>query len=322
MKVLFPEFMSKQSNKSGKSSESRKSVKSDNEGFIEYFITFLKGLLMGLADVIPGVSGGTIAFITNIYDRFVHGLSNIGSFLSDLIQRVLGKNKKTFKVMWKKIDYRFFIPLLLGTTIAFLIGSKFIPNLIKMYPAFVFSLFVGLILASAYVVYKDIKIHDLSGFIALFFGIFIGVLIAIIPVSGDGAAPSYLFMFIVGAISVIAMIMPGISGSYIILMFGQYSFVLSIFHDFKSFLVKWPYFVIFTVGGIAGILSFSRLLSHLLKKYNSQTLFALTGLMLGAIYRPINDAIVNMSSGSDIIVSVIIFVIGIILVLYLNSFKK
>lgn len=285
-----------------------------------YLLIFLKGLLMGIADVVPGVSGGTIAFITGIYDNFVHGLSKIGTFAKDLI-KIFTKNgwSKVLKSFKKNVDYPFFIPLLLGTTVAFIIGSKFIPPLISQYPAYVFSFFVGLILASAYVVYKDIEEHKLSGWLIGLVGLLIGFAIAILPTAGNGETPSILFVTLIGAISIIAMVMPGISGSYIVLMFGQYTFLLSIVHDLANL---WHYFVAFTVGGIIGILLFSKLLSFLLKKYHAWTMFALTGIMLGAVYRPVNDAIVNLHSSRDIIFSGVLVLVGILLVIYLNSFKK
>lgn len=275
---------------------------------------------MGVADVIPGVSGGTIAFITGIYDRFIYGLSKIGSFAKDLL-KIFTKNgfskvKQSFK---KKVDYPFFIPLLLGTTFAFILGSKFIPPLIKQYPAFVFSFFVGLILASAYIVYKDIEEHKLSGWIMGLLGLIIGFIIAILPVAGDGAKPSILFVTLIGAISIIAMVMPGISGSYIVLMFGQYTFLLSIIRDLANL---WHYFAAFTIGGIIGILFFSRLLSYLLKHFHAWTMFALTGIMLGAVYRPAKDAVFNMYGTGDVVISGVLLMVGAFFVIFLDSFKK
>lgn len=285
-----------------------------------YFLTFVKGLVMGIADVIPGISGGTMALITGIYDRFIDGLSNIGSFFKDLIAKLFGKNKKKFsKLFVEKVDYKMFIPLLFGTTLAFVIGSLFIPNLIETYPALVYSFFAGLIISSAFLIYKTIKVHSFLGFIFGTLGLVVGFVIATLPVQKIGVAPSYPFFMLVGAIAIIAMLLPGISGSYIVLMFGQYHFLLSILSDFSN---KWSYFVVFSIGGLIGILGFSKILSYLLKKYHAITMFTLVGIMLGALYRPINDVVQNVSSTQNIAFSILLFLVGIGLVIGLHNYSN
>lgn len=284
-----------------------------------YFLTFLKGLLMGVADVIPGVSGGTIALITGIYERFVNGLNNITLYLQEKYQNIRGKTRSQNRHIFNRIDFAFFIPLMMGTGLAFVIGSHYIPGMIEKYPAQVYGFFIGLIIASAYILYKGIKKKNLSGYLLGFAAVLVGFLLALIPANPGGGTPNIFWIFVVGAIAVCAMLLPGISGSYIVLVLGQYSFLLSMI---PNILTLWPYFIAFSLGGVVGILAFSKLLSFFLNNHHDLTMFALTGVMVGSVYRPINDTLSHSGDFISGASAVLLLFVGIIVVYLLDRFAN
>lgn len=236
-----------------------------NKAAKEYPPIFFKGLLMGFADIIPGVSGGTIALITGIYERLITAIKNLGFDL-------------------KKIDFNLFIPLGLGIIIAFLIGAEILPHLLEQYPAYVFAFFFGLIAASIKIVHKKIKrktvIELLWGSAALF------IAYEVVGLEYFQTEPTYWFIFIAGFIAICAMLLPGVSGSFMLLMMGQYRFMLEALRD-----LKWGYIFVFIAGAVVSLLSVSRVLSYLLKNYKSQTMAFLTGLMLGALRLPFKEVV-------------------------------
>jgi len=266
---------------------------------MESLWTFLKGLLMGAADIIPGVSGGTIAFITGIYDRLINGLKNAGTHLR--------------KFQLQKIDWQFFIPLVLGIGISFIAGSGIIPELMDTYPGEVYSFFVGLILASAWFVYRQIKAHDATSIIAGVLAFIFGALIALVP-----KAPSVqlnpLWFLGLGMIAICAMLLPGISGSYILLILGQYEYMLQSIHERNLIVVG-----LFAIGAIAGLLIFSRVLAWLLKKYHGATFTGLVGLMLGALAGPVKIAVWQTTHTA---IAGVLFIVGIIIVFIIENIAK
>jgi putative membrane protein len=231
----------------------------------EYPSIFFKGLLMGFADIIPGVSGGTLALITGIYERLITGIKNIGLDI-------------------KKIDFDLFVPLGLGIIIAFLIGAEILPHLLEQYPAYVFAFFFGLIAASIKIVAKKIKrktvVELLFGSAALF------IAFEIVGLEYFQTEPTYWFIFIAGFIAICAMLLPGVSGSFMLLMMGQYKFMLEALRD-----LKWGYIFAFITGAVISLLSVSRVIAYCLKNYKSQTMAFLTGLMLGALRLPFREVV-------------------------------
>lgn len=271
---------------------------------------------MGIADIIPGVSGGTIAFITGIYARLVSGIKDVGAFIVSVPKNL--KKKKLFSALFK-LDFAFFIPLLFGIGIAFVSGAYFLSGFIDKYPAQVYSFFIGLILSSAVLIFKKIESHKFNEIIFGIIGLATGIIISVIPATSSGVEPSLVFIFFLGMIALCAMILPGISGAYIVLMFGQLKFMYDVV--VRDFLEKWPYLLMFGLGGIIGLLSFSRLLSYVLKKHNSKTLYLLTGLMIGAIVGPLRTTIFSLSE-STLLVSFAFFVLGAIVVFVVEKFAK
>lgn len=236
----------------------------------DYAAIVLKGMAMGAADVVPGVSGGTIAFITGIYEEFIDSLKN----LNFEALRVLFK--EGIQPFWKFINGNFLLALGSGIFFSILTLAKLISYLLTNYPLFVWSFFFGLIVASAYVVGSKIKQWKKRSF----FGIGLGILIAyFITVSTPAVVDmSYGYIFLSGFIAICAMILPGISGAFILLLMGSYAYVIDAIHNFKVLVL-----ILFASGAVGGLMSFSRVLSWLFKKYHDATIALLTGFMIGSL---------------------------------------
>lgn len=246
-------------------------------------VIFLKGLFMGSADIIPGVSGGTIALITGIYERLVGGISKISfSFVNPLIKGDFSGFKKAFR---EEIDYEFFIPLLSGIGLAFLLLSKVILILLNNFRAYTFSFFLGLILASAYFVYKEKEGVTIKTFISLVVGIVFGALfVGFVALDPSRANHSLIVIFFSGLIAICAMILPGISGSFVLLLLGQYEYMLGSLNKLVLSDI-----IVFITGAAIGILSFSKLLNYLLDHYKTITMSFLVGLMVGTLRLPLTE---------------------------------
>lgn len=248
---------------------------------------FLKGIFMGLADIIPGVSGGTIALITGIYERLIFAIKSIDPKIP--LYFLKGNFKEAKEEFWD-IDWILLVPLSLGIGTAFLVASRFILIALHNFPAYTYSFFFGLILASAVLIYTRIGEKDHK---ALLTGT-IGALFAFWLVGQEAIKFGHnpLMIFIAGFIAICAMILPGISGSFMMLLIGQYEFLLG---ALKNVSTQYPTILIFMTGAIISILSFSRVLSYLLKKHEAKTLAFLTGLMVGALRLPFEE-VINVST--------------------------
>lgn len=236
----------------------------------DYALLSLKGMGMGAADVVPGVSGGTIAFIVGIYDELIDSIKSINA--QSLKMFFTGK----WKTFWKMINGNFLFFLLAGIGISVFSLAKVITWLLTDHPILVWSFFFGLVLASTWFVGKDIKEWNwktILGFVA-------GAALAFyITVATPAETPSnLLFIFICGAIAICAMILPGISGSFILVLLGKYFFIME---AVKTLDVK--IILVFGAGACIGITTFSRILSYALKHFRNITLAVLTGFMLGSL---------------------------------------
>jgi putative membrane protein len=237
-------------------------------------VLFVKGMCMGSADIIPGVSGGTIALITGIY---YHLLEAIRSFRLESIRHLLQLN---FKQAVATVHIRFLAFLLLGIGVALIALSHVMHFLIRTYPVPTWTFFLGLITASVFSIGKDIRHWRGSGGIAFITGVIMGYLmVGLIPVSTPETGG---FIFFSGMIAICAMILPGISGAFILLILGKYEFITGIIKNpmADTHLIT---ISIFISGCIIGILIFSRILSYLLQKYGNATLAVLTGFMAGSM---------------------------------------
>lgn len=236
----------------------------------DYLFLALKGMAMGAADVVPGVSGGTIAFIVGIYDELINSIKSINAHSIKLL--FTGK----IAAFWKAINGNFLCSLLLGIGISVFSLAKLITYLLVHEPVLVWSFFFGLVLASTWFVSKDIKEWNwktITGFI-------LGALIAYyITVATPAETPTNLFfIFLCGAIAICAMILPGISGSFILVLLGKYFYIMEAINTLDLVVLG-----VFAVGVFLGITSFSHVLSYALKNFRNITLAVLTGFMLGSL---------------------------------------
>ncbi|MBT8316540.1 MAG: DUF368 domain-containing protein [Lutibacter sp.] len=239
--------------------------------FIHYFVILLKGIAMGAADVVPGVSGGTIAFISGIYEELLSSISAI-NFKTLKLFKTTG-----FKATWKALNGNFLLSLVTGIFISVLSLAKLISWLLENHPILVWSFFFGLVLAS--ILYIGKQITQWNTFIV--FGLLVGAAIAyyvttLQPLISENSSP--LFLFLAGALAICAMILPGISGAFILVLLGAYKPVLEAIHnrDFKLI-------AILGLGAIVGLLTFSKVLKWLFSNYKNYTLAVLTGFILGSL---------------------------------------
>lgn len=230
---------------------------------------YIKGIAMGAADVVPGVSGGTIAFITGIYDELLRSISSIPNAAVLLVR---GRVRDA----WKAANANFLLILLGGIFTSVLSLAKLISFLLEGHPIPLWSFFFGLILVSVHLVGKEIQRWGMSRIVALLLGVaFAYVITVAAPMqwSDDG-----LSLFLAGAIAICAMILPGVSGSFILVLLGLYPVVLAAVKNLDISVLA-----IFMAGCLVGILSFARLLSWMLDRWRDLTLAFLTGLMVGSL---------------------------------------
>lgn len=237
----------------------------------DYAVLMLKGMGMGAADVVPGVSGGTIAFIVGIYDELINSIKSIN--LESLKLFFSGK----WATFWKKINGNFLFFLLAGIGISVFSLAKLITWLLVNQPILVWSFFFGLVLASTWFVSKDIKEwKSWKTWVAFVIG---EVVAFYITVATPAETPSnLLFIFLCGAIAICAMILPGISGSFILVLLGKYFFIMDAVKTLDVVVIT-----VFGAGACIGITSFSRILSYALAHFRNITLAVLTGFMLGSL---------------------------------------
>lgn len=283
----------------------------------DYALITLKGISMGAADVVPGVSGGTIAFIVGIYDELIETIKSINWESIKLF--FTGK----WAQFWKRINGNFLFSLLLGIGISVFSLAKVITWLLTDYPVLVWAFFFGLVLASTWFVGKDIKEWNwktITGFIA-------GAVVAYyITIATPAETPTHpLFIFLCGAIAICAMILPGISGSFILVLLGKYFYIMEAVKTLDIVTL-----LIFATGAFIGITSFSHLLSYALRKVRNLTLAVLTGFMLGSLNKvwPWKEVIdnthgmaveSNILPNSHLVEAIILMLVGYLLVYILEK---
>ncbi len=241
---------------------------------------------MGIADLIPGISGGTIALITNIYDELIHSINLIS--LSSLVNL----KKKGIKFFWNEINGKFLFPVFLGIIFSVFFFSKIISWLINNEPISLWSFFFAITISSFYYFFKKIGIFKIIHFILISIGTIFSLIFTIsLNLNID---PSYLYIFLSGFIAISAMILPGISGAYILLILGVYSIIIESLNNFQSIIFKFNsevfinsfnILLFFFIGAIIGLKIMSKYISLLLNRYPKKTLSFLLGLMLGSIHK-------------------------------------
>tara|TARA_B110000003_G_scaffold83537_1_gene85402 strand:- start:1959 stop:2825 length:867 start_codon:yes stop_codon:yes gene_type:complete len=235
-----------------------------------HLLLFLKGIAMGVSDLIPGISGGTVALLLGIYKNLIKSLKSV--------------NKKTlfyfltlnYNKLSHQLNFKFLIPVFFGIITSIIFFSKIISFLITDHKILLFSFFFGLIFFSSLKIIYDLKPKSSKSYLIIILGFSFGFFISLInPIN---TSDSFLSIFLSGFIAISAMLLPGISGSYILLMIGKYEFMLESISNLYL-----ENILIFSIGALLGILCFSKIIYWLLNKYYNTTIFFLSGLMLGAL---------------------------------------
>lgn len=241
-----------------------------NRKLKDYGLLVLKGMGMGAADVVPGVSGGTIAFIVGIYEELINSIKSInGSSLKLLFSGKIG-------AFWKAINANFLLSIVIGIGISIFSLAKVITYMLVEHPILVWSFFFGLVLASTWFVSKDIKQWNWKTILSFIIG---AIMAYYITVATPAETPTNLFfIFICGVIAICAMILPGISGSFILVLLGKYFYIMEAVKTLNI-----PVMLVFVCGAAIGITSFARVLSFALRKFHDITISVLAGFMLGSL---------------------------------------
>lgn len=290
---------------------------------LHHFKIFSYGIAMGAADVIPGVSGGTVAFILGIYDTLVNAIHEITS--PTFIKGVLTGKIKVFNYI-KSPNALFLMSLFSGIIIAILALSTPIKFLLENHPCHIWSFFFGLIIGSILIILKKIDCKNWKNLLSILLGS-IGAyfLVGMVPAETSN---DLWFIFISGALAITAMILPGISGSFILLILGKYDYILTNVHNFKSALLtqNWELLLesvlilgIFVLGIIVGLAAFIKLLSYLLANYHNITISLLVGFMAGSLrkiwpFKLGNDNYLPSTLDSQVIWAVSLLIIGLLIV--------
>jgi putative membrane protein len=235
----------------------------------ENLLLALKGMAMGAVELVPGVSAGTIALLTGIYEEFIDAIKSFSTVFPVI-------KKYGIKDAWKHINGNFLVVLSSGMAVGIAALLKLIKYLLEFQSIPIWSFFFGLIIVSSIFVGKTVKKWGSPQFIALLLGT---VLVYWITGSAPNeASSSLLFVFVAGMLAICAMILPGISGSFILVLLGMYTFIIDSLSKFNISVIA-----IFGLGCIIGLVSFTHLLSYLLKKHHDITLALLTGFMIGSL---------------------------------------
>ena len=250
------------------------------KNIFNYLLVTVKGICMGAADVIPGVSGGTIAFMTGIYEELVGSINSINTTAVKLL--FTGK----FRRFWKHINGNFLLSLVAGIAVSILSLAKLMQFLLNFHPIQTWAFFFGLIVASSIFILRGIKGWKFKDFVQLVFGIVLGVVVC--TLSPTETPDGLWFIFLCGAIAICAMILPGISGSFILLVLGKYEYMMSVLADIvsgKGEVMDFIIVVVFIVGALVGIIAFAKFLHWLLKHYHRETLLVMAGFIIGSLVK-------------------------------------
>lgn len=276
---------------------------------------------MGIADAIPGVSGGTIALLLGIYEELIHTISSLN------FEQILYLRKNGFKSFWSKINGGFLFSLLLGIGVSLISFVKISAILLDKYPLFVWSFFLGLIIATVYVIYKLIEKLNFRNILFVLISIMATLLLSsfsTVEINNIGL----LYILFCGIIASSAMILPGISGSLILVILGVYTFLINALNNLDILII-----LAFILGAIIGLLGFSRVLKYLFNNYRNITYSIMLGLVIGSIPKilkitlfliaePWNKDLTAKINNIDIVISIILMLCGFSLILILDKKTK
>lgn len=292
----------------------------------------IKGVLMGIADLVPGVSGGTIALIFGVYNELITSLSKL-SFKS-----IIKLKNNGLVSFWNYVNGKFLFLLFSGILLGILFFTYIIDWLIMYHSIYLWAFFSGLVLSSTYLIYKRIKSPDYNLLLSFIFGITISLIVSQLSDNNSYFDYGYLYLFFSAFIAITAMILPGISGAYILILFGTYSEIISLIknliliiieQDFSNVESIFTELLIFGSGIISGLLIFSKLIKWLLSNYHDKTLIFMIGLMIGGIKEiwpwQENGEMVfpnNYVGDSNILTVIFYFIMGGLFLLGLNFLEK
>lgn len=289
---------------------------------------FFTGFTMGAADIVPGVSGGTVAFLFGIYEELIQAIKTVSG---EVLRLVL---KFKIKEAIQTIPFVFLIPLGFGLMTALFTLSNGVSYLLQTYPEFLWSFFFGLIVASVLVVRKRVVTWNFHDYVAMVItAILVYFLVGIVPVE---TPDTYLALFLSGVVAICAMILPGISGSFLLVIMGKYEQILNAVatRDIVSL-------VVFASGAVVGLAIFSRVLSWLFKKHHDIVIAILTGFMIGSLrkvwpWKEVISTRINSHGdtvpvlernifpeqfGGDVMLSIVLILVGLLLVIILDKFQ-
>lgn len=301
----------------------------ENRNLSHYILVVFKGMAMGAADVVPGVSGGTIAFISGIYEELIASINNINLDLFKIWK------KEGFKAMWSKLNGNFLLSLCLGIGISLLSLAKLVSWLLENQPILIWAFFFGLVVASVLLVGKEVKNWGMATISMFIIGTFLAYYITVLPPSENVESLPYLFFS--GALAICAMILPGISGAFILVLLGSYKTIIDSLHTFNLKII-----IVVGLGVVFGLLSFARLLKWLFSKHRNMTLAVLAGFILGSLNkiwpwktvletRSIGDKIITVDQNvspfafegdSQILLAIIAAIIGFSIIFILEKVAK
>lgn len=245
-----------------------------------YLTVGIKGVCMGAADVIPGVSGGTIAFITGIYDQLVGSIASINAEAFRLLLQ--GR----FKALWRHINGGFLLSLIAGIGVSVITLAGLMQMLLTTYPIQTWAFFFGLIVASSIFILRGISGWHLREYLMVILGVLLGATVC--TLSPTQTPDGLWFIFLSGAIAICAMILPGISGSFILLILGKYQYIMGCISDLVSGTDVTRNLLIlgvFAAGALVGIIGFSKLLHWLLARWNKEVLIIMAGFIIGSLVK-------------------------------------
>ena len=279
---------------------------------IDFIKLFFKGVFMGIADAMPGVSGGTIALLVGIYEELIKSISQLN------ISLFFELKKNGFNSVWKKLNGNFLLVLSLGIGISLISFVKISANLLENFPLFIWSFFLGLIFATIYVIYKMINHWSVTSLFFLVISILFSLFLSSFSIY-ETTEISLFFVLFSGIIASSAMILPGISGSLILVILGVYAYLIKSLDNLE-------FIVIFTfiLGAIIGLLAFSRILKYLFKNHRNVTYTIMLGLVIGSIEKvwPWNKSFSVELSNLDLLLSVSLAILGFIIVFLLEKTKN
>ena len=261
---------------------------------VDYIKLFFKGVFMGIADAIPGVSGGTIALLLGIYEELISTISGLNFSLITKLKN------NGFKSFWESLNGNFLITLVLGIGISLILFVKISANLLTSHPLYVWSFFLGLILATVYVIYKLIESWNLVNIISTLLMIAFSIILTSdsLNISDD---TNLFYILICGIIASSAMILPGISGSLILVILGVYKILVEALDNLDVKIIS-----SFLVGAVIGVISFSKILKWLFNNYKSLAYSIMLGLVIGSIEKiwPWNKSFSAELSNLDLFLSI------------------